>query len=455
MKKKAARRILSLTAVFALVLGMMLTTRAADNGLTRAEMTKLLVEGIGMADQAGVYAGHKSAFTDVAEDSQYEGYINLAQAKGLVSGVGEGKFAPDAKTTQTEAATVLLKYYGVPAGLMKAWPADYESMARWSGLMDGLTFEGGKTLTAEMFQKMLANGPAVAKKPVIGISWKSSDQDYSAFKTVIQAAGGIPVEMPKVVSSAVQYDAEGKVAGAYLESSGNLKQQYADVIKSRDFSKSNVDKAMADIDGMFFTGGEDISPSLFAVPQPVENMGEEINAARDISDYILMAYCIEKDVPTFAVCRGEQMMSIVSGCTFIQDIPAYYAEKGVEYHDEHRMPPGTPNRDYERHDVEVFKDSSKWMYNIVGSTELKNVSSWHHQVVDSVEGTNLTVVAKTNTNGIDIIEAVERQDKTFCLGVQFHPENDCKTVLVDGKEAVCDFEVCMNFFRTLTKYAAK
>ena len=74
-----------------------------------------------------------------------------------------------------------------------------------------------------------------------------------------------------------------------------------------------------------------------------------------------------------------------------------------------------------------------------------------------VEGTTLTLVAKTTVDGIDIIEAVERQDKTFCLGVQFHPENDLKLALYDGtpEKALCDLEVCMNFFDMLISYAAK
>ena len=57
----------------------------------------------------------------------------------------------------------------------------------------------------------------------------------------------------------------------------------------------------------------------------------------------------------------------------------------------------------------------------------------------------------------EIIEAVERQDKTFCLGVQFHPENDCKFVLYTKtpEKALCDYETCLNFFEMLVEYAGK
>ena len=211
---------------------------------------------------------------------------------------------------------------------------------------------------------------------------------------------------------------------------------------------------MEGIDGVFFTGGEDISPSLFAVPQEEANGGEEINATRDISDYTLMAYCIDNDVPTLAACRGMQMMSIVSGADFIQEIPDYYAEQGVEYNNLHRMLAG-PDQDYARHDVEIIVQDSL-LYDIVGSNTLANVSSWHHQAVRSVEGTDLTVVAQTVDNGVTIIEGVENQNNTFCLGVQFHPENDCElSVYYNQPEAaLCDVDICLNFFESLIAAAA-
>ncbi len=321
-------------------------------------------------------------------------------------------------------------------------------------MTQGVEYSPNSAVNKTVFVQMMSNAKAMEGKPFIGISWKSNTQDYAAFATVIRAAGGVAVELPQITSSAVEYDSSNKVTSAYLEESGMLKQAYADQIKAKNFANTNVAQVMAEVDGVFFTGGEDISPSLFAEPQKEANHGEEINATRDISDYTLMAYCIQQDIPSFAACRGMQMMSIVSGADFIQDIPDYFAAQGAEYNDLHRMPADAPNRDYARHDVDII-DKDSLLYDVVNADVLKNVSSWHHQAVKSVEGTGLTVTAKTTLNGVDIIEAVENKDKTFCVGVQFHPENDCSLVLYQGKEAPCDFDTCLTFFENLVAYASE
>ena len=297
--KQQFRKILSLTTAAALTLGMVVTVHAADSGMTRGEMAKLLVEGAGLSGQAAEYAAKTSAFRDVAEGSAYEGYINLAYAKGLMSGTGGGSFRPDAKTTQLEAAAAVMQYAGVPDEMLKSWPADYEDTAVRVGLTAGLTYDGAAGVTQAQFQTVLKNGAALIGKPYIGISWKSNTQNYDSFKTVIRAAGGNPVELDRVTSTAVAYDKDGKILDSYLEESGMLKQEYADQIKAKNLANSNVGEAMAGIDGVFFTGGEDVSPTLFKVPQKEANMGEEINATRDISDYTPVSYT-HLTLPTIA-----------------------------------------------------------------------------------------------------------------------------------------------------------
>lgn len=455
LMKKTFRRALSLTIASGLTLAMAVTAGAAEGDtLTRGEMAKLLVEGAGLTDQVAQYQSQASVFSDVAEDSEYKGYINLAYAQGLVSGTGADTFSPDAQTTQVEAAAAIMQYAGVPEEMLTSWPADYSTTAARVGLTEGITYSANAAVTEGQFQTMLENGSSLVGKPYIGITWMANDQDYEGYKAVIRSVGGNPVELYQVTSTAVGYGADGMIQSAYVADTGNLLQEYADQIKARNYSATNVAEVMEGIDGVFFTGGEDISPSLFAVPQEEANGGEEINATRDISDYTLMAYCIDNDVPTLAACRGMQMMSIVSGADFIQEIPDYYAEQGVEYNNLHRMLAG-PDQDYARHDVEIIVQDSL-LYDIVGSNTLANVSSWHHQAVRSVEGTDLTVVAQTVDNGVTIIEAVENQNNTFCLGVQFHPENDCElSVYYNQPEAaLCDVDICLNFFESLIAAAA-
>ena len=95
--------------------------------------------------------------------------------------------------------------------------------------------------------------------------------------------------------------------------------------------------------------------------------------------------------------------------------------KGYAY--EHRNEPKKPGsyRDFAFHDVDVTEKNSI-LYRIAGAATVRRVPSWHHQMVGSVEGTRLKITGVTVTDGIGVIEAVERPDKTFVLGIQYHPE---------------------------------
>lgn len=84
----------------------------------------------------------------------------------------------------------------------------------------------------------------VGGKPVIGISWKSNKQDYTAFKKIIELAGGVPVELGQIKSTDVKYDGDGAVDKSALEKSGMLKQKYANKIKAKDFAKTNIATVM-------------------------------------------------------------------------------------------------------------------------------------------------------------------------------------------------------------------
>lgn len=72
-----------------------------DATMTRAEVCALLAQALDLYSTADGY------FTDVAKESWYAPSVNAMAAIGLVSGVGGGKFDPNATMTQEEFITVL------------------------------------------------------------------------------------------------------------------------------------------------------------------------------------------------------------------------------------------------------------------------------------------------------------------------------------------------------------
>ena len=287
----------------------------------------------------------------------------------------------------------------------------------------------------------------------VGIAWrKNPEQSLGVFEKSIEKAGGKATLLGQVKADGFDYGEDNSLDGKYLES-GMLKLEYAEIIKTDTYKNSNIEEIMDGVDAVIVPGGADICPTLLKIPEGAKNNGEGFDATRDISDYLLLSYCIDNDIPVYAICRGMQMLGVVSGATLIQDIGNYCKENGIDYADTHRMPAGTPNRDYTRHNIEITDENSH-IFEIIGSKKFENITSWHHQAVGSVEGTNLKVTAINETDGLTVIEAIERTDKTFIIGLQPHPEAIAKKY-VSGEDDVCDGEICQRFVDTLVEYARR
>jgi hypothetical protein len=75
--------------------------------ITRAEFTTMLVKALGL--NAG---GTTGQFTDVTADAWYYGSVNAAVYAGLVSGMGDNLFAPEALITREQMAVMVAKALG-------------------------------------------------------------------------------------------------------------------------------------------------------------------------------------------------------------------------------------------------------------------------------------------------------------------------------------------------------
>ena len=92
---------------------------APEGTVTRAQLVTILYREAGEPE-----VEFKGIFTDVADGTWYSKAVEWAAAEGIVNGVGDNKFAPDAAITREQIATILYRYAGEPEveGDLSAYP---------------------------------------------------------------------------------------------------------------------------------------------------------------------------------------------------------------------------------------------------------------------------------------------------------------------------------------------
>lgn len=291
------------------------------------------------------------------------------------------------------------------------------------------------------------------RRPVIGVDWRPNQEAFtydSTFRT-LEALGIDYVRLKQFRSASFDYDGGGQLLEG-VSDCGALSHAAAQLLRQSSWQASDVEEELQGISAVIFTGGEDVSPSLYAKPQEWHGIEAErdYSAERDVSDYVLMGYCLEHDIPILCICRGMQVLSVLSGAEVAQDIGTWLAGQGVAYHHAHKqLPDKDGQRDFAPNDVWV--EPGAQLYDIMGRSLLKGCPCWHHQAVIGIEGTDLMVSARTTTDGVQMIEGVERTDKTFAVGVQFHPEVAVQKILdkVENRNDYMDYQSATALFRRL------
>lgn len=164
-----------------------------------------------------------------------------------------------------------------------------------------------------------------------------------------------------------------------------------------------------ELDGIIFTGGPDISPSIYGA-EPHERT--VTRPARDEAELPLLRATIEADLPMLAICRGMQLMVAAYGGRLHQHLP------DVLGHEDHRPSSGPK---FGVHPVR-FAPGSVCQRLLGAST---TVNSFHHQGVADVGGLTATgwVPDEIVPGGGELVEAVEDRSRRFAVGVQWHPED--------------------------------
>jgi putative glutamine amidotransferase len=164
----------------------------------------------------------------------------------------------------------------------------------------------------------------------------------------------------------------------------------------------------AEAAGLLLMGGSDVNPARYGEAPVVDT--EESDDARDELECALIEQALARDLPLLAICRGLQILNVQQGGTLIQHLSSTAR---------HRQ--RTEDRGAPVHQVEIVPGTALAAIAMPAGGSLQwSVNSRHHQAIDRL-GEGLRVSARDPEDGT--IEAVERPDKRFVIGVQWHPEN--------------------------------
>jgi putative glutamine amidotransferase len=181
-------------------------------------------------------------------------------------------------------------------------------------------------------------------------------------------------------------------------------------------------EALELIDGLLLAGGADIDPSTYGQPAHAETVDTVLE--RDLFEIALVRAAVERDLPVLGICRGMQLINVALGGTLNQDLPEHFG------HQEHRRVLGS--FDGSDHDIELTPDTLAMR---VIEAPRHGTKSHHHQGVDRI-GEGLQVSATSAMDGL--VEAIERPEGSFVLGVQWHPEADALSPVIGSLVQAAD-----------------
>ena len=178
------------------------------------------------------------------------------------------------------------------------------------------------------------------------------------------------------------------------------------------------------IDGLVLTGGADIDPACYGQQAHAETV--DTVPERDTFEIAMVRGAIERDLPVLGICRGMQLINVALGGTLLQHLPEHLG------HAEHRRAIGS--FDGADHDVSLLEGTLAAR----AAGELEHATkSHHHQGIDRL-GEGLVVSGHSTLDNLP--EAIEMDGsppsrlsaRRFVLGVQWHPEADLASSVVDS-----------------------
>ncbi len=180
-----------------------------DNTVTRAEAATMIVRMLGLADE--VESGATN-FTDVAADNWASGYVNVAEANGIINGMGDGTFNPNGEVTYGQIVKMIVCALG------------YEPVALANGgyLGGGYLYAGSSQVTG--FTKGVAGtaNAAASRATVARLIYNALEvelMDQTSFSTGINGSTYEVLEGKTILTEKLELEkVDGVIVETYLSS---------------------------------------------------------------------------------------------------------------------------------------------------------------------------------------------------------------------------------------------
>jgi putative glutamine amidotransferase len=131
---------------------------------------------------------------------------------------------------------------------------------------------------------------------------------------------------------------------------------------------------------------------------------QDYDPERDQLEKSLIQHALYQQLPTLGICRGAQLMNVVLGGSLHQDIGHFYTEETSNIRS--ILPRKT-----------IAITQGCHLQEIIG-TQSCFVNALHNQSIDRL-GEDILVSAVEPSG---VIQAIEKHDQRFFIGVQWHPE---------------------------------
>lgn len=170
------------------------------------------------------------------------------------------------------------------------------------------------------------------------------------------------------------------------------------------YAQDSVDFAVQNCAGLLATGGRIRFDDDFYIEG--EKSTSPVSERLEIEKALIRNF-LDNDMPFLGICNGMQVLAALSGGKLTYQIAV---------HSDKTSAPAIAHDNAETRHKIIIATGTK-LHKIMASEAI--ITNSHHSEGVLRAPENLVISAKSEDN---VIEAIERSDKSFAIGVQWHPE---------------------------------